>query len=140
MGMFMDSKSIPGKAQLLQTTRLFLCSFIYGKEAFLPLERSRKTDSRMLDLPVKKHDRGHYDYRFESQQEIMVIRWNDSAVVTVATNMHTVLPTAELERYSKVQHRFVSLPQPNALEKCNKYMGEVDLADNCVSNYTEPKL
>jgi hypothetical protein len=48
--------------------------------------------------------------------------------------MHTVEPTVEEERYSKVQHRYVSLPQPNALEKYNKYMAGVDLAD-CVSNY-----
>jgi hypothetical protein len=59
----------------------------------------------------------------------MVIRWNESAVVTVATNMHTVESTVEVERYSKVKNRFVSLPQPNALEKYNKHMGGVDLAD-----------
>jgi hypothetical protein len=39
---------------LITYSRLFRCSFINGKEAFLPLERSVKTDSKMLDLPVQE--------------------------------------------------------------------------------------
>jgi Transposase IS4 len=100
------------------------------------LRENRLKDVGILNSKAfKKLERGHYDYRFEKHQEIMVIRWNDSAVVTVATNMHTVEPIVNVERYSKVKKCFVAFPQPNALDKYNKHMGGVDLADNCVSNY-----
>lgn len=56
-------------------------------------------DNRMRKVPhiksmkeFNKLQRGTYDYSFEKQNEIAIVRWKDSAVVTIASNAHGIDP------------------------------------------------
>jgi hypothetical protein len=40
---------------------------------------------------IKKKDRGSYDFSFDNDQKILLVRWNDNSVVTVATIITVLL-------------------------------------------------
>jgi len=46
---------------------------------------------------MKKDDRGSYDYRSD-ESGLVVVRWNDNSVVTVASNAIGVKPVAQAKR------------------------------------------
>lgn len=91
-----------------------------------PLENSKS---------IGKKARGTMDSRYDHNNEISVVRWNDNSVVTVASNFESVLPNVFVKRYDRKERKDISLPQPNMIAQYNKYMGGVDLHDNAVANY-----
>lgn len=97
--------------------------------------RIRKVNGLKSIKDFKKIQRGVYDNVFERTKEILIVRWKDSAVVTVATNTHGIDPIKMISRYSREQKKKLSVTQPNVFYKYNSYMGGVDLADNFISNY-----
>ena len=56
--------------------------------------RSNRTDHCPIkDIKViGKEDCGSYDYRYDSSNKLIVVRWNDNSVVTVASNCQSVNP------------------------------------------------
>lgn len=97
--------------------------------------RIRKIQNLKSVKDFKKLQRGAYDFEYEKNNGILVVRWKDSAVVTIASNVHSIEPLKSVSRYSREQKKRISVPQPNVLSQYNSYMGGVDLADNFVSNY-----
>jgi hypothetical protein len=55
---------------------LFRCSFFLRERGIFATETIKENRLKNVGFAsangFKKHERGHYDYRFESQQEIMV--------------------------------------------------------------------
>lgn len=98
-------------------------------------------DNRIANCPLEstkslgKKVRGSYDSGFDKLSEILIVRWNDNSVVTIATNNGTVLPLVNAKRYDRKQKKEVAIPQPNVISDYNKYMGGVDLHDNGIANY-----
>lgn len=84
---------------------------------------------------IKKKDRGSYDFSFDNEQKILLVRWNDNSVVTVATNNCTVEPLVNAKRYNRKEKKTVSIPQPKVIADYNQHMGGVDLHDNGICNY-----
>ena len=84
---------------------------------------------------MKKKDTGSFDFSFENEAEVMMVKWNDNSIVTVATNNGTVQPLASAKRYNRKEKRSVSVPQPRVISEYNKNMGGVDLHDNDIANY-----
>ena len=92
-------------------------------------------------------ERGDHDFQFDSNNKILICRWQDNKEVTVATNFDQLYPTVPVKRRKKqkrknsdgriIEHgRFVNFNQPLLLKNYNKGMGGVDLHDNAVQNYS----
>lgn len=86
---------------------------------------------------MKKTERGTYDFR--SNGRIFVCRWNDSSVVTVASNYATHEPISKAKRYSRIEKKRVDIPQPALIQRYNEGMGGVDLLDRLLGSY-RPQL
>lgn len=84
---------------------------------------------------IKKKDRGTYDFSFENKQKILLVRWNDNSVVTVATNNCHIEPLVSAKRYNRKEKKAVPIPQPKVIAEYNQHMGGVDLHDNGICNY-----
>jgi len=81
---------------------------------------------------MKKEARGSYDYR--SIDEVLVIHWNDNAVVTVAANFGSVVE-GKVPRWSKAEKKKVLVTRPTLFQTYNQGMGGVDQIDQQVACY-----
>lgn len=99
--------------------------------------RMNRVEKCPLTTPeqLKKQKRGTYDYRLDPNSGIVVVRWHDNSVVTVASNCHGVYPLGQAQRWSNADKRRVSFPQPNLISQYNASMGGVDRMDQNISEY-----
>lgn len=99
--------------------------------------RENRTAKCLLETTkqIAKRDRGWFDAAYDKNSSIRMVRWNDNAVVTVASNIEEVEPIGNIKRYSRKEKREVQVKQPNIIEKYNSHMGGVDLHDNAIANY-----
>lgn len=91
-------------------------------------------DSKIL----QKEARGALDYRFDSDNQILFVRWKDNKCVTVGTNFEPVEPFSNVYRWDSEQKKKVAVLQPAVIANYNKYMGGVDhhdwlLQKHCIS-------
>ena len=119
-------------------TGLNLLHFLSGKNILATgTVRANRVDKCPL-LPVdkmKKADRGTYDYRLDSTTGIIVTRWNDNSVVTLASNCHGIAPLGTAKRWSRTERKFVDISQPYVIDRYNRHMGGVDRMDQNISTY-----
>ncbi|XP_033220935.1 piggyBac transposable element-derived protein 3-like [Belonocnema kinseyi] len=107
-----------------------------GFDATGTIRENRTCNSTMETVKsMKKKNRGTYDFSFDNEQKILLVRWNDNSVVTVATNNCTIEPLVSAKRYNRKQKRKESIPQPKDIAEYNQHMGCVDLHDNGICNY-----
>ncbi|KAG8226269.1 hypothetical protein J437_LFUL004826 [Ladona fulva] len=78
---------------------------------------------------LEKFPRGYNDYKFESNNEIFIVRWKDNKCVAVATNFDTLEPTVQVMRWCKEKSAKAFVPRPALINNYNKYMGGVDMHD-----------
>ncbi|XP_064461586.1 piggyBac transposable element-derived protein 2-like [Ornithodoros turicata] len=81
---------------------------------------------------MKKLERGSYDYR--TRKNVLLVRWNDNSVVTVATN-YDGIDVGATKRWSREQRKHATVPQPKVVAHYNKGMGGVDNMDQQVATY-----
>ena len=97
--------------------------------------RQNRTDGAnttlISDKDIKKMPRGSYDYTCDGT--VCVVKWNDNAVVCLASNSETHLPEQSTNR--RVGRELKRVTQPMLISKYNKYMGGVDLLDEYLSCY-----
>lgn len=89
--------------------------------------------------------RGDYDFQFDTNNKILLCRWQDNKEVTIATNFDQMQPTVSVKRWKKQNKNkdgkivepghFVNYDQPQLLKNYNLGMGGVDLHDNAAQNY-----
>lgn len=91
-----------------------------------PLIESKKMD---------KEPRGTFDWSFDKDAEVLVVKWKDNSNVCLATNFEKVLPTQPVKRFCRKQKEMVNVNQPNMINSYNRFMGGVDLHDNFISKY-----
>ena len=84
---------------------------------------------------MKKEARGTFDHRYDCKDGILIARWNDKSVVTVASNCCGIQPIAQASRWSTAEGRRVMINQPDLIQKYNKSMGGVDRLDQNVATY-----
>lgn len=82
---------------------------------------------------MKKEDRASYDYRFDKQNEILLVKWKDNSVCTMATNYDNIEPLGVVKRWSQRQKIDVNIPK--VFQSYNKHMGGVDEMDHSISLY-----
>lgn len=100
-------------------------------------------DNRIRKCPVKsvklmkKEARGKFDYRCDGT--VYVCRWMDNAVVTLASNHVTHLPSGKVKRYSRRNRKRIDITVPNLVCEYNAHMGGVDTFDQLLASY-RPKF
>ena len=84
---------------------------------------------------LAKKERGSFDFRYDQANHIFAVKWNDNAVVTLASNFQSHEPLLTAKRYSRIQKKVVTVTQPNLISSYNAHMGGVDMLDNFVAKY-----
>jgi len=97
--------------------------------------------NRIEDCPImpvdrmKKVPRGTSDHRIDSGSNILVARWHDNSIVTLASNCHGMEPAGTAQRWSSAEKRRIDITQPYLIGQYNKYMGGVDRMDQNIGTY-----
>lgn len=84
---------------------------------------------------MKKEPRGTFDFTCSDSNDIILCKWHDNNIVTIASNNTKVLPTAQVKRFSQKEKKIVHIQQPNIIKQYNENMGGVDRADQNISLY-----
>jgi DNA excision repair protein ERCC-6 len=84
---------------------------------------------------LKKSPRGSSDFRYDQKSGILIVRWNDNSVVTIASNCHGVEPLGQAHRWSQAAMARTTISQPNLIHQYNSNMGGVDRMDQNISQY-----
>jgi len=84
---------------------------------------------------MKKTERGTYNFRVTKDENIVVCRWNDNSVVTLASTSCAVQPIHSVSRYSQKLKKNVNITQPHIVKCYNENMGGVDRSDQNISLY-----
>lgn len=84
---------------------------------------------------LKKKSRGTFEYVTSEDNSIMLCKWHDNNVVTVASNYNKVYPLNEVKRFSQKEKKYIFVAQPNLVKYYNENMGGVDRADQNISLY-----
>jgi hypothetical protein len=71
----------------------------------------------------KKKERGYHETVVLQDQSQIVVRWNDNAPVTMISNILATQPLGTCSRYSRVNKRYLEVPQPDIVKKYNTNMG-----------------
>lgn len=81
---------------------------------------------------LKKMPRGTFNYK-STNNEVLIVKWNDNNIVNVASNNLQVFPTQKVSRLSKKKK--VTVDQPKCIYYYNSFMGGVDRCDENISYY-----
>ncbi|XP_047106302.1 piggyBac transposable element-derived protein 3-like [Schistocerca piceifrons] len=84
---------------------------------------------------AKEKERGFYDYMFDKESEVLVVKWSDNKPVCVATNYSTITPLSSTKRYSRAKKKEISVIMPHLIEEYNALMGGVDQLDKQIKLY-----
>ncbi|XP_061677877.1 piggyBac transposable element-derived protein 3-like [Syngnathoides biaculeatus] len=84
---------------------------------------------------MKKQERGSVDYRLDTSSGVLVCRWNDNSVVTVASTVFGVTPTGSVKRWSRKDNREIQIPIPQMILAYNQNMGGTDRMDENIGYY-----
>ncbi|KAF2889270.1 hypothetical protein ILUMI_16903 [Ignelater luminosus] len=88
-------------------------------------------NSKML----KKQSRGTYDFQYDRENNIIVVKWMDNAVVSAASTAFGIQPITQEQRYSQRQKKKITVGRPSIITNYNKYMGGTDRMVKNVSAY-----
>lgn len=64
-------------------------------------------------MVMKNKDRVSFEYVTSDSSNIMLCKWHDNSVVTIAPNYDEVLPTVPVERYSQKEKKYFSATTSN---------------------------
>lgn len=83
---------------------------------------------------LKKIERGAFDYSL-ADKNMVICKWNDNSVVTLASNASSVFPLNRVKRFSQSQKKHIQVDQPFLIKLYNENMGGVDRSDQNISQY-----
>ena len=58
---------------------------------------------------------GKIDYRPQTYSDTMIIRWNETSYVTVASTASSVAPTKKARRWSAQKKKYIHIGMPQAI-------------------------
>ena len=97
---------------------------------------NRTNMAKLLDVRImKKQERGTLDYTYDKKNAIIIARWNDNSVVTVASNHETIEPLHRVKRWDRKNGKIKTIEMPQILKAYNQRMGGVDQFDNAINKY-----
>ncbi|KAK1171474.1 piggyBac transposable element-derived protein 3-like [Acipenser oxyrinchus oxyrinchus] len=85
---------------------------------------------------MKKEERGSFDFRREvSDSDLVICRWNDNSVVTIASTAFGVNTLQTARRWSRSQKQHIEIVQTQLVSNYNTYMGGTDRMDQNIGSY-----
>ncbi|KAJ8951533.1 hypothetical protein NQ314_007664 [Rhamnusium bicolor] len=84
---------------------------------------------------MQKKPRGDFDSVIDRENGIMVVRWNDNNVVTVASTNHGVMPLGLVKWFSQKENKNIQVSRPYSIGRYNGAMGGTDLMDENINRY-----
>ena len=97
--------------------------------------------NRMARCPVKpekemkKEGRGAMEEIVLGADELVIVRWLDNNIVSMASNLVGIGEIGHARRWSKAESRYIQVPQPEVIRRYNTSMGGVDKVDHLMSLY-----
>ncbi|XP_066258244.1 piggyBac transposable element-derived protein 2-like [Euwallacea similis] len=85
---------------------------------------------------LERLPRGSYDFRFDTENKILVVKWNDNKCVSIASNFDTITPMATVTRWNGKTKSRMPIQQPRIIFNYNQYMGGVDHHDWLLEKYS----
>ena len=73
---------------------------------------------------MKKKSRGLIDYITDNEHNIMLYRWMDNFVVTIATTRQVSQAFVLVKCFSQKEKKKVEIPCPKIVQEYNKFMGD----------------
>lgn len=114
---------------------------VYLKERGYGVTGTVRENRIPKDFPVtdkkamSKKNRGHLVSKIDKEDGIMLTRWMDNAVVTMASTSFGVNPIQQVKRYSQAEKKIIQVPRPHVVGMYNKFMGGTDRMDEDLSRY-----
>jgi len=98
-----------------------------------------KSCSKRLPAVVRKRYvkkiRGFFESRVCKSDDIIITRWVDNAVVTMASTGHGELPLSSVQRYSQAEKKRIYVSRPFNIGEYNEYMGITYRMEEHISLY-----
>ena len=82
---------------------------------------------------VKKKPRGTSNHACNS--EVIVVKWKDNQVVSIASTVHEIEPVSSTGSYSRQERKRIQVPIPRVFLEYNKSMGVTDQMDGNIAEY-----
>ena len=92
--------------------------------------------SLQTDASLKKSGHGSYDYRVETNENIMLLKWFDNKAVHIISSYKSQEPIENVRRWSVSAKQYVNVPRPAIVTEYNTFMG-VLICMTCLFNSTE---
>ena len=84
---------------------------------------------------LTKQSRGSFDYRVDTNSNVMILSWQDNGVVNLISSFIEPSFGKPVKRWSGKEKPIVEVPCPKVVHQCNAHMNGVDLADMLMSLY-----
>lgn len=82
-----------------------------------------------------KQRRGSEEHFLDEEGQIILVRWCDNGVVSIASNQHGLQPIKRVERYCASEKKKIIVQMPKLISKYNENMGGVDRVDENIEHY-----
>ena len=106
----------------------------YGATGTLRENRCRKCPLTPI-ANVKKLPRGSAEYVADTANRIVICRWMDNSVVTIASTCHTNQSSTKVQRFSQKEKKRIQIDCPDVIREYNKHMGGTDRQDQNIAKY-----
>lgn len=107
----------------------------YGAVGTIRENRIPKSCPLLNKKSFSKKKRGEYQHVLEKNSGILLVRWLDNSVVTMASTEAGVSPLGSVKRFSQTEKKTILVDRPYCVAKYNQNMGGTDLMDECISSY-----
>lgn len=87
------------------------------------------------DKALKAEGRGSFDWRVESNSNLVGVKWFDNKAVHLLSTWKGIEPIDLVKRWSVADKAFIEVQRPNVVKQYNERMGGVDLHDMLVALY-----
>lgn len=136
-------KSIPNKPlSIIYFDNFFttpeLIYYLRHGYGILSLGTLRKQHLRGCDINDKelsKMPRGSFISQCDPKHKVVIVKWLDNKIVSLASSYAAEEPILSIQRYSKTAKEKVPVPYPKIIQEYNTHMGGVDLADMLIALY-----
>ncbi|KAF2903608.1 hypothetical protein ILUMI_02579 [Ignelater luminosus] len=105
----------------------------YGATGTIRDNRIPKNCPLLSKIAMKKKSRGEYDYVLDRTNGILLVRWVDNNIVSLASIKYGIQPLCEVKRYSQAQKKNILVSRPFLVSKYNSSMEGTDLMDENIS-------
>ena len=82
-----------------------------------------------------KQRRGSEEHFLDEDGQIILVRWCDNGVVSIASNQHGLQPIKRVERYCASEKKKIAVQMPSLISKYNQNMVGVDRVDENIEHY-----